>query len=43
MDDLIAGWGGATTALPTLADAAQIVRLIEAIEESAKSGSVVAL
>jgi len=43
MDDLIAGWGGSTTALPTLADAAQIVLLIEAIEESAKTGCVVTL
>ena len=39
--ELTAMWGGAATTLPTLADAACVVRVIEALERSATSGDVV--
>lgn len=43
IDLLVAAWSGTMTTLPALADAAQIVRLIEAIEESVRTGLVVTL
>ena len=41
--ELIAAWRGESTSLATLADAANVMRLIEAIERSAETGEIVRL
>lgn len=41
--ELVAAWRGELTTLPTLADAAKVMRLIEAIEHSAQTGEVVSV
>ena len=38
---LVTAWRGEPTTLPTLADAAEVVQLIEALEQSLVSGEVV--
>jgi predicted dehydrogenase len=41
MDELVSAWGGGPASLPTLTEAARVVRFIESIEQSAATGQPV--
>jgi hypothetical protein len=43
VDELVSAWQGKRSTLPTLADAARVVDLLEAVELSAASGQTVSL